>query len=225
METTMEKQPQSSAAPHQLLYQEEEPPVVAQEAEPTRSLASPEALSLCRQLLDAYLLGLEQHSPALAQQQIGELMRGLLAQEPLLSQVKLQLARIYHELELQQSALEQPSEPESDVARLVHKAVDYIESHYAETLRRGELARHVGISESYLNRCFDRALGISPMTYLVRYRIDRAKGLLKSGSLSITEIAITVGFGSPAYFCRVFQREVGQPPRAYRRSFGPRRRG
>jgi len=74
----------------------------------------------------------------------------------------------------------------------------------------------VGISADYLTDCFRQELGITPMTYLRRYRIRQARGLLEEGKLSIMQVALAVGFSESAHFTRTFQREVGMTPRAYR---------
>ena len=101
--------------------------------------------------------------------------------------------------------------------RLVRKAMAYLHEHYAEPLTRGHLARQINVSESYLADCFHQELWISPMTYLSRYRIRQARALLEAGELNVTEAAVAVGFSDSAYFGRVFQREVGVSPGAYRR--------
>ncbi len=101
--------------------------------------------------------------------------------------------------------------------RLVRKAMAYLHEHYAEPLTREQVARYVGASESYLANCFHQELGLSPMTYLNRYRIKQARALLEVGELNVTEVALSVGFSDSAYFGRVFQREVGVSPGAYRR--------
>jgi signal transduction histidine kinase/DNA-binding response OmpR family regulator len=110
------------------------------------------------------------------------------------------------------------SEGQSGPARrLVRKAMAYLHEHYAEPISRGQLARQINVSESYLADCFHQELGISPMTYLTRYRVKQARSLLEAGELNVTEVAGAVGFSDSAYFGRVFQREVGVSPGAYRR--------
>jgi len=100
---------------------------------------------------------------------------------------------------------------------LVRKAMAYLHERYAEPLTREQIARYVGASERYLANCFHQELGLSPMTYLNRYRIKQARALLEVGELNVTEVALSVGFSDSAYFGRVFQREVGVSPGAYRR--------
>jgi signal transduction histidine kinase/CheY-like chemotaxis protein len=101
--------------------------------------------------------------------------------------------------------------------RLVRKAMAYLHEHFAEPISRGQLARQINVSESYLADCFHQELGISPMIYLTRYRVKQARTLLETGELNVTEVAGAVGFSDSAYFGRVFQREVGVSPGAYRR--------
>jgi transcriptional regulator GlxA family with amidase domain len=94
----------------------------------------------------------------------------------------------------------------------------YIHTQYAEPLSREEIADHVGISADYLTDCFRQELGITPSTYIRRYRIRRACELLQGTNQSITQIALVVGFSEGAHFTRTFQREMGTTPRAYRDS-------
>jgi AraC-like DNA-binding protein len=68
-----------------------------------------------------------------------------------------------------------------------------------------------------LNRCFHQELGLPPMTYLNRYRVQCARELLERGDQSVTEVALTVGFSDSNYFGRVFRQEVGISPGLYQR--------
>lgn len=101
--------------------------------------------------------------------------------------------------------------------RLVRKAMAYIHEHYTEELSREDLARHVNASEGHLARCFRQETGITPMTYLNRYRVSQAKMILTTTDQSITSVAMAVGFSDNNYFSRVFRQEVGCSPLAYRR--------
>jgi signal transduction histidine kinase/DNA-binding LacI/PurR family transcriptional regulator/AraC-like DNA-binding protein len=101
--------------------------------------------------------------------------------------------------------------------RYVRQAMGCIHTRYAESLTREDIANHVGLSPDYLTDCFRQELGITPITYLRRYRIHQACELLKNTHLTITQVAAAVGFLESAHFSRTFQREVGMTPRAYRR--------
>jgi len=105
-----------------------------------------------------------------------------------------------------------------EVQRLVHKAMAYIHTNYMQSLTRGDIASHVGLSERHLTRCFQQEMGVTPITYLNRYRIQQAKILLEAGNMGITEVAMAVGFSSGGYFARVFRQEMGVAPREYQSS-------
>ena len=105
----------------------------------------------------------------------------------------------------------------TEAQRLVHQAMAYIHENYQEPIARHDIASHLCINEQYLSRCFSKEVGIGPMTYLSRYRIEQAKHLLSSGDFSITQVALDVGFSSQSYFSRLFQQEVGLTPSAYQR--------
>lgn len=99
---------------------------------------------------------------------------------------------------------------------LVKHAVAYLHQNYNHPLSRWEIAEAVGVSEDYLTRVFNRELDISPWDYLNRYRILQAQALLRNSARSIAEVARLVGFKDQAYFSRVFSKQVGQSPQAYR---------
>src|SRR5579859_122125 len=101
--------------------------------------------------------------------------------------------------------------------RLVRRAMGFVHEHYAQPLTREQIASHVNISPDYLTHCFRQELGITPMTYLTRFRLQRAQALLDDHELSITEIALSTGFSEVSHFSRTFERQFGVSPRAYRR--------
>jgi AraC-like DNA-binding protein len=103
----------------------------------------------------------------------------------------------------------------SEAQRLVRQAMAYIHEHYMDPIQRKDIARHLSINEQYLTRCFDKEIGVSPMAYLNRYRIQQAKKALETGKRTITQVALETGFSSQSYFSRMFQREVGISPKAY----------
>ena len=108
----------------------------------------------------------------------------------------------------------------SETQRVVLKAMAYLHTNYSASITRKDVADYVGLSERHLTRCFNQELGLTPMTYLNRYRVKQAKELLKTGRKSIAEIAEIVGFSSGGYFTRVFRDEVGLSPRDFMRSKG-----
>ena len=114
------------------------------------------------------------------------------------------------------SALERQQKLSSEAQRLVRKAMAYVQQNYQEPLSRHDLALHVGLSDDYLTYCFRQEQGMTPIAYLNRYRVTQAKRMLKETGKTITEIALDVGFTDSGYFSRVFRKEVGLSPDAYR---------
>jgi len=131
------------------------------------------------------------------------LTKGLFSAEETLDHIEAALLR--------QETLSGPTQ------RLVRQAMAWIHTHYAEPITRDEIARSVGISPDYLTDCFRQEMAVTPITYLRRYRIRQACELLKNSDLSITQVAMAVGFSESAHFSRTFHREIGLTPRAYRR--------
>jgi DNA-binding response OmpR family regulator len=105
----------------------------------------------------------------------------------------------------------------SEPQRLVRLAMAYIHEHYTEPISRENLAQHFCVNERYLTRCFHQETGVTPIAYLIRYRIQQAKVLLEAGQLSVTDVGLATGFSDGGYFGRVFLKEVGLTPGAYRR--------
>ncbi len=120
-----------------------------------------------------------------------------------------------------ENALKRNKHLSGEAQRVVRQAMAYIHEHYAEQISRGELAARVGISERYLTHCFRQEIGLTPVTYLNRYRLRQARALLEQGQQSITEVALEVGFADPSYFARIFREEVGVSPHAYQRGERP----
>jgi AraC-like DNA-binding protein/quercetin dioxygenase-like cupin family protein len=94
----------------------------------------------------------------------------------------------------------------------------HIERHYPEPMTLRDMAAKAGVSERSLNRCFQTALGHSPVEYLIRRRVAKAAELLCNSDLSIGETGERAGFPDSNYFSRQFRRITGIPPREYRKN-------
>jgi AraC-like DNA-binding protein len=103
-------------------------------------------------------------------------------------------------------------------AQVVHKSIAYIRNHLSADLDRTLLARNACVSPGYLSTLFKKHTGYSPIQYITKMRMDRAKQLLRASTLPIHTVARSVGFTDPFYFSRVFAKEVGISPRDYRRA-------
>ena len=110
------------------------------------------------------------------------------------------------------TATQHPSLPHT----WLHTARALIDGSCGAPLPLEQLARRLGVSRYHLIRAFRRAYGLTPHQYLTLRRVERAKGLLATSALTVTEICFDVGFQSPGSFSALFRRAVGQAPRAYR---------
>jgi AraC-like DNA-binding protein len=80
------------------------------------------------------------------------------------------------------------------------------------------LAEHLNISRVQLYRKVKALLGISISDYISNIRLEKAKSMLENTSLTIAEIAYTIGFSSPNYFSTAFKNMYGRPPGSFRKS-------
>jgi AraC-like DNA-binding protein len=132
-----------------------------------------------------------------------------------------ELARFGHLLVVLGHIAQAPDVVErEEQARLVHPTVsaatDLMHTYPALRWTLGELARRVHTSEHYLCRCFARELGISPMSYLDRYRLEIVAHFLLESALSVAAIAARVGIDDPSYLARRFRAAHGMTPSKYR---------
>lgn len=101
----------------------------------------------------------------------------------------------------------------------VRAMLEYIHSHYAENITLSDIAKEAGIGERECLRCFQRTIRVSPIQYLLKYRITKgAEKLSAAGEASISEISFSCGFSSPSNFTRLFKRFYGCTPREYRKT-------
>jgi AraC family transcriptional regulator len=96
------------------------------------------------------------------------------------------------------------------------RAVAYLEAHLETDVSLEALARVAAMSPFHFARSFRRAYGMPPHRFLVSMRIDRAKILLATTSLAVSEIAALVGYADPARFRAMFRRNTGLTPSAFR---------
>ncbi len=105
------------------------------------------------------------------------------------------------------------------------QGANYIQRNYAQPIRVEEIARKVGVSRSCLYRAFQAEFGCSPSDYLTRYRLQRARQLLRHSALPVGAIAVSVGFEDSYYFSRVFRNQYGLSPTGYRKGGGENKGG
>ena len=94
-------------------------------------------------------------------------------------------------------------EKEDQSTRPIRNAQIYIEEHYREAVTLEEIAKHVGLNETYLSSIFKKQMGKSLIDFLTYIRIQHAKELLIDHCRSVNEIAEDVGFNDAKYFTKL----------------------
>lgn len=102
--------------------------------------------------------------------------------------------------------------------RIVDKLIQIVSARAGEKLSLQALADEAHISTTYLHRLFRSQLGMTPGTYIAKIRAEESKLLLRSGTLSMGEIAKKLGFSSQQHFSRQFRTVTGMTPSEYVRS-------
>ena len=98
----------------------------------------------------------------------------------------------------------------------ISSVVGFMDQHFKDDIQFEDLIEHTKMSATALRLAFQNSLACSPMGYLQQVRIREASLLLMDSELSITDVALAVGFNDSSYFTRVFKQEYGETPTAYR---------
>jgi AraC family transcriptional regulator len=93
------------------------------------------------------------------------------------------------------------------------RAVEYIQDQLDADLTVSGIAQAVGISPDHFTRLFKKSTGQTPYEYVVEARVRKAKELLTTGKLTISEAAHHVGFVDQSHLTRHFKRVFGLPPK------------
>ncbi|MGG6342202.1 helix-turn-helix transcriptional regulator [Stenotrophomonas indicatrix] len=112
-----------------------------------------------------------------------------------------------------------PAEPTPTLAPQqsagLQRALRYIDEHLSQPLRVTELAEAACVSRFHLVRLFRSGTGASPLRYVRRRRIERARQLLATHGQSMTCLAQHLGFFDQSHFVRSFRAETGCSPGQY----------
>ncbi|MEH7239179.1 helix-turn-helix transcriptional regulator [Bacillus sp. JJ1562] len=105
----------------------------------------------------------------------------------------------------------------SENLTIVEKTENYIEMNFAEEISMEEMARKIHVHPSHLMRAFKKEKGMTISNYRNLRRLKEAKELILFSHLSMTEIAIMVGFSTPQYFSKFFKEVEGTTPIEYKK--------
>lgn len=100
----------------------------------------------------------------------------------------------------------------------VNKALYFIRENFGKDINVTDVSKVVGLKRNYFDLIFKKRLGISPIDYLINYRIEQSKIMLSLG-MSVTDTAINCGFNSPSNFGAKFKKITGITPLSYKKQF------
>ena len=109
--------------------------------------------------------------------------------------------------------------PDARHANIIHRCIQHIGAGYQERLTLEDTARMVCLSQDYLSRIFRQETGISFHQYLNNVRITKAKELIRTTALRLTDISQMVGYDDQSYFTKVFRRTAGIAPGEYMKKY------
>ena len=143
-----------------------------------------------------------------------EAENNLVQLEKMLREIEIQYAQMVNEIKkAQKGTLAHRKNPH------IIKCKDYIFSHLHDKITMDDLAYETGCSPNYLSQLFKEHEGISPLQYILREKINRAKNLLVYSDYTYSEIATYLGFSSQSHLGKQFLKFTGYTPMEYRRNF------
>ena len=110
-------------------------------------------------------------------------------------------------------------ETEKQDERTITGITRYLQEHLSEEISLSVLSEEFHLNSQYISQLFKNEIGVGFLSYLTSIRMERAKKLLLSTSLSIAEVAEQSGYGDYRVFTKVFKKAEGSTPSQFRRDF------
>lgn len=108
------------------------------------------------------------------------------------------------------------SKPEDEPASWIQECIHFMELHASEGVSVQQVASFAGVHRSYFSSVFTREIGITPLGYLQKIRMEKAKQLLRETDATVTEIAFSLGYPNLFSFTRAFKNYCTVPPVIFR---------
>ena len=106
---------------------------------------------------------------------------------------------------------------EKQYSALVQNTLYYLEHEYNKEISIENLSAEFSVSADHLIASFKKETGITPNAYLGQVRMKKAADLLANGSLTVSSVSAAVGINDPNYFVKLFKKEYGETPTAFRK--------
>jgi transcriptional regulator GlxA family with amidase domain len=105
----------------------------------------------------------------------------------------------------------------------VQPAIDFMNANFHRKIALDEIAEVLNSSSSNFRHLFKKETGITPVEYLIRLRMKKARELLKTTFLSVKQVTAASGYNTKSHFTRHFKRQFGVTPSEYRKQFATRK--
>lgn len=110
------------------------------------------------------------------------------------------------------------SRNDHNMSNKVKEALDYIAENYNEWLSLQDVAKSMHLSPHYFSKLFKREMGMTYVSYVTKYKIEKAKEALEKTDQPIVNIALDLGYDETSYFSKVFKKMEGVTPTQYRKA-------
>lgn len=134
--------------------------------------------------------------------------------------MNIALMKFWHIFCLNQQNITSTKDVSKSNEQRVHTLLNFIHSHYEERISIADISLAANISDSECYRIFRNALGCSPNSYLLNYRLRKSALLLTETSRQIADIAYASGFNCSAYFSKKFKQSFDVTPLQFRKKYG-----
>ena len=104
---------------------------------------------------------------------------------------------------------------EKTESSIVERCRHFLLENIERKISQKELCEYTGVSQSYLSLHFHREVGLSPMRYVQRLRIETAMKMIEQGGIKINQVCHKVGINDPYYFSRLFRKVAGRTASSY----------
>jgi len=108
-------------------------------------------------------------------------------------------------------------EPLEQDRKNIRLAIDFLREHYRDQFTLGQVARSANYSPYHFIRIFKGETGKTPFEYLLEVKIEKAREMLLSQNMTVTEVCFLCGFNNLSHFTAVFKKKVGMTPSEYRK--------
>ncbi|WP_271609816.1 MULTISPECIES: helix-turn-helix domain-containing protein [unclassified Bradyrhizobium] len=137
------------------------------------------------------------------------------------STIRALVAHLLRTFDMQDVSQAVPSKDGPELSpRHLSRVIRYVEQNLSRPISLDDLATIAQVSRFHFTRLFKRTVGVSPMAYLERSRVQRAQELIKEGDMPLAEIAVAVGFADQSHFTRRFHLHNGLTPAVFARRYG-----